>query len=224
MKKLILFDCDSTLSEIEGVDEMARLRGPEVYREIEEMTRLAMEGAIPLGEIFGRRLEAVQPTRQETALVGQKYIQTVEPHAREVVQALKNDGWQVGILSGGYRQAIRPLADFLGIELVEAVDLFFADDGGYAGFDARYPTTRNGGKTEVVEALRRKHALDRIVMVGDGVSDLETREVVDFFIGFGRYASREAVRKQSDSFVVSLAEVVPLLRISGGCRENHAKS
>lgn len=219
MKKLILFDCDSTLSRIEGVDEMARLRGPEVYREIEEMTRLAMEGEIGLDEIFGRRLECVRPTEQETAVIGQKYIDTVEPHARTVVRRLREEGWQVGILSGGYRQAIRPLADFLGIERVEAVDLFFAEDGGaYRTFDQDYPTTRNGGKSEVVQRMREEDGFDVVVMVGDGVSDLETKEVVDLFIGFGGFAAREAVRKAADRFVVSLDELPDLLAVTGGRR------
>jgi phosphoserine phosphatase len=41
---LILFDCDSTLSAIEGVDELARLRGPDCFAEIEAMTYAAMGG------------------------------------------------------------------------------------------------------------------------------------------------------------------------------------
>ena len=37
--KLIVFDCDSTLSSIEGIDELARLRGEETFAEIEALTR-----------------------------------------------------------------------------------------------------------------------------------------------------------------------------------------
>lgn len=210
MRKLILFDCDSTLSRIEGVDEMARLRGDDVYRQIEEMTRLAMEGEISIDEIFGRRLELVRPTRQETEAIGQAYIDTVEPNAREVVSELKRNGWDVAIVSGGYRQAIRPLADFLGIDRIEAVDLLFSDDGSYTSYDHDYPTTRNGGKKEVAEMLRRDSGYEQIVMVGDGVSDLEAKPVVDLFIGFGGFAAREAVRRESDHFIHSLAEI-PLL-------------
>lgn len=223
MKKLILFDCDSTLSEIEGVDEMARLRGREVYREIEEMTRKAMEGEVALDDVFGKRLEAVRPTRQETEAIGQKYIETVEPHARRMISDLKAAGWDVGIVSGGYRQAIRPLADFLGIRNVEAVDLFFEEDGAYRSFDAAYPTTRNGGKLEVVEHLRKEGGYGRVAMVGDGISDLETLPAVDLFIGFGRYASREIVREKADRFVVSLDEVPGLLEATDGCRGHPAR-
>ena len=222
MKKLILLDCDSTLSEIEGVDEMARMRGPEMFREIEEMTRMAMEGTIPLDEVFGRRLEMIRPTREETERIGRRYVETVEPDARETVRELRENGWDVGIVSGGYRQAIRPLADFLGISEVEAVDLFFEENGEYRGFDADYPTTRNGGKSEVVSRLRESEGYDCVVVVGDGVSDLETKDVVELFVGFGGYASREAVREGADHFIGSLAELPELLAATGGRREKLA--
>lgn len=223
MKKLILFDCDSTLSEIEGVDEMARLRGPEVFRKIEEMTRLAMDGAISLDQIFGERLGAIRPSREETERIGQQYIQTVEPDAVEVVRVLQAAGWEVAVLSGGYRQAIRPLADILGIARVEAVDLYFEENGDYRGFDQKYPTTRNGGKTEIVAQLRKEGGYECVVMVGDGVSDLETKEAVELFIGFGRYTVREAVRKGADYFAMALSEIPELLSRTGGSRESAVK-
>ena len=38
MKKIIAFDCDSTLSAIEGVDELARLAGSEIFDQVENLT------------------------------------------------------------------------------------------------------------------------------------------------------------------------------------------
>lgn len=214
MRKLILFDCDSTLSRIEGIDEMARLRGETVYQEIEKMTRLAMEGALSIDGIFGRRLELIRPTREEAESIGQAYVDTVEPHAREAVGELQRQGWDVAIVSGGFRQVIRPLSDFLGIDRVEAVDLFFGEDGAYVDYDRDYPTTRNGGKREVAEALRREGGYERVVMVGDGVSDLEAKPAVDLFIGYGRVAERDAVKREANHFIFSLADLVDLLASS----------
>jgi len=39
--KLLLLDCDSTLSAIEGIDELARLRGASTFAAVESMTRAA---------------------------------------------------------------------------------------------------------------------------------------------------------------------------------------
>jgi len=69
--KLIFFDCDSTLSAIEGIDELARLRGPDCFARIERMTRDAMDGKLPIDEIFARRLDIIRPTRDEVDQVGQ---------------------------------------------------------------------------------------------------------------------------------------------------------
>ena len=209
--KLICFDCDSTLSAIEGVDELARLRGPTVLSRVEQMTNDAMEGRVPVESVFGRRLDIIQPRVEDVAAVGKRYVATIEPTARDTIVKLVTRGWTPVIVSGGFSQAIRPLADFLGIARVEAVGLKFAADGSYAGYDAAFPTTRSGGKPEVIAALRRELQPAITVVVGDGVSDLEAKPVVDRFIGFGRYMVRPRVKAEAASFIVSLNQLVTLL-------------
>lgn len=210
--RLIIFDCDSTLSAIEGIDELARLRGPQVYAEVEAQTRDAMEGRISVESVFGRRLALIRPRREDITAIARRYIEEVEPTALATVTRLKAGGWTPVILSGGFRPIIAPLAAHLGIVRIEAVDLHFGAAGEYAGYDERYPTTRSGGKPEIITALRRELSPARTVMVGDGVSDLEAKPVVDQFIGFGRYVERAKVRAGAHAFVRSLAELIPLLK------------
>ncbi len=209
--KIVLFDCDSTLSSIEGIDELGRVRGEAVFRQVEAMTNDAMNGKLAVEAVFGRRLEIIQPRASDVALVALHYIDTIEPTASETVAALQASGWTVMIVSGGFRNAIRPLADRLGIERIEAVDLFFNDDGSYRGYDVEYPTTRSGGKPEIVARLKKELAPQRIVMIGDGVSDLETKPGVDLFVGFGRYVAREKVKANAHHFITALSELPPLL-------------
>lgn len=209
--KLIIFDCDSTLSAIEGIDELGRVRGPEVFALVEAMTHDAMNGKLPVEAVFGERLRVIRPRALDVAAVGRQYIETTEPTAIATLAALRAAGWTPMILSGGFRNAIRPLADHLGIQRVEAVDLYFDDSGEYAGYDEAYPTTRSGGKPEVIRALKAELAPARVVMVGDGVSDLETASEVDLFIGFGRYVAREKVRAGAARFVLSLNEIPALV-------------
>ena len=54
------------------------------------------------------------------------------------------------VVSAGYRLSIRPLADLRGIARVEAVDVYFEQDGSFRGYDAAFPATRSGGKAEVL--------------------------------------------------------------------------
>lgn len=175
------------------------------------MTHEAMDGKIPVQAVFGRRLEIIQPRREEVAQVGALYVNTLEPTARATLATLRASGWTVVIVSGGFRQAIRPLADALGVARVEAVDLFFDPSGAYVGFDEAYPTTRSGGKPEIVRLLKAELKPARVVMVGDGVSDLETQPEVDLFVGFGRYVSRAKVKSEAKAFISALDQLPGLL-------------
>jgi phosphoserine phosphatase len=209
--KLICFDCDSTLSSIEGIDELARIRGPEVFARVEALTNGAMNGAVRMEDVFGRRMEIVRPGAAEAAAVGQRYVATVEATAKATLLELARMGWTSVIISGGFRQVIRPLADFLGVARVEAVDLYFTADGSYKGYASDFPTTRTGGKCEVINRLRAELKPEKVVMVGDGVSDLETRPAVDLFVGYGGFVSREKVKRESVAFVTALSAVPPLV-------------
>ncbi|HEY3757652.1 MAG TPA: HAD-IB family phosphatase [Opitutaceae bacterium] len=209
--KLVCFDCDSTLSGIEGIDELARQRGPEAFAAVEAMTNDAMNGKIPIESIFARRLEIIQPTQASVAAVGQRYLEEIEPDAKACVAELKAQGWTPVIVSAGFVQAIQPLADALGISDIEAVPLIFDVNGAYRDFDRAYPTTRSGGKPVVVRRLKERFHPARVAAVGDGVSDLETQSDVDLFVGFGRYVARPRVQTESAAFITSLRALPGLL-------------
>ncbi|MGH7995427.1 MAG: HAD-IB family phosphatase [Opitutaceae bacterium] len=208
---LVCFDCDSTLTAIEGIDELGRFRGPDTLAQVEAMTDEAMNGRIPVEAVFGRRLEIIRPRREEVAAVGRRYIENIEPAARATVTALRRAGWTPVIVSGGFTEAIRPLADALDIQRVEAVGLTFEPDGSYRGFDTGYPTTRSGGKAEIVRRLRRELVPGRAVMVGDGASDLDAKPEVDLFVGFGGYVARPSVEREAGAFIRSLADLPGLM-------------
>jgi phosphoserine phosphatase len=208
---LLVMDCDSTLSAIEGVDELAGLRGEDIRRRVEALTERAMAGEIAIDSVFAERMELIRPTAAECTAIGRRYIEQVEPEAREVIGQLSRAGWLPVILSGGFAPVIAPLAAWLGIERVAAVPLYFDKDGGYAGFDAGYPTTRNGGKPELIRQMKAQTGLSTAVMVGDGVSDLETEPEVDRFIGFGGFVERPAVRRAAPHFIYRFSALPMLL-------------
>lgn len=211
-KRLVVFDCDSTLSAVEGIDELALIRGEETFKACEQMTLDAMEGLIPLESVFAKRLDLIKPTRNEVERLGLRYIETVEPTAKVALLELKKMGWTPAILSGGFTQAIQPLADYLEVELVEAVSLNFNEQGDYLSFDLTAPTARSGGKPAALAKWRKDFSCKRIVMVGDGSSDLETQGTADLFVGFGRYVRRTKVELTAEAFILSLSDLPHLLQ------------
>lgn len=55
--------------------------------------------------------------------------------------------------------------------------------GDFAGFDENEPTSRTGGKGVVIKRLKELYNFKRIVMIGDGATDLEASPPADAFIG-----------------------------------------
>ena len=184
----IVFDCDSTLSAIEGIEELAHGQA-----EIARLTRAAMEGRVPLHEVYGRRLALVRPGRADLERVGGRYVETLLPNAVRCVAALQALGKRVCIVSGGLLPAVAHAAAALGVPaaLTFAVDVRFDASGAYAGFDEHSPLARAGGKIEVVRGLRR--AGERLALVGDGATDLEAAPEVERFIAFGGVAHHPRV-------------------------------
>jgi phosphoserine phosphatase len=203
----IIFDCDSTLSHIEGIEELAG----EHADEIAKLTEQAMTGAVPLEEVYARRLELTRPLRTQVALVGRRYIETAIPQAREVMAALRMLGKELRIVSGGLRLPVVTFAGWLGIEdaHVHAVQVWFDSDHRIARFDRENPLTRSGGKQQVVAAMPKK----RSVFVGDGMTDAEAAEAADCFVCFTGVVERPDVMKRAHVVVhgPSAKQLLPAL-------------
>jgi phosphoserine phosphatase len=211
--KLLFIDCDSTLSSIEGIDELARLADSKTFAEVVALTNAAMNGEVPLNEVFRRRMEIIRPNKTNADLVGEIYVKTIIPSVIEMLSYAKQHGWIPIILSGGFAPLIQPLADHLGIQYVEAVPLFFDSDGSYAGYGEDYPTTRNLGKNEIIREWKKAMIPKKTIMIGDGISDLETQSDVDLMIGFGGVIARDKVKAGAHKWITDFDNTSSLYEI-----------
>lgn len=206
----VVLDVDSTLAGIEGIDWLAALRGPEAEARSAELTDKAMQGLIPLEEIYGQRLGSVRPTRSEIEELSRVYVERMAPGAREAVSRLREEGVSLTIASGGFQQAILPLAAELGIQpdRVHAVSLRFDDRGGYAGFDESSLLARQYGKRDTIASLGLKGP---VLAVGDGITDFEVATVVDAFAVFTGFIRRDAVIAGADYVLESFDQLLELV-------------
>jgi len=203
----IVFDCDSTLARIEGIEELSG-----AHREqIAELTAQAMDGRIPLQDVYARRLELVRPSRNAVATIGRRYIETAVPQAQQTLVALRSLGKELLIVSGGLRMAVVTFAGWLGLsdQHVHAVKIWFDGDDRFVDFERGHPLARSGGKREVLAALPPR----RTAFVGDGMTDAEAADVVDCFVCFGGVVARPAVAARAHVVVnePSLAALLPVL-------------
>jgi phosphoserine phosphatase len=205
--RLVFFDVDSTLVTIEGIDVLSGGNA-----EIARLTEAAMNGEIPLDQVYGKRLEVIRPTQESVKDLAKKYVQSIVDGAQETIAALKQSGIVVHLVTAGIEQAILPLADALHVPRrnVHAVAVTFDANGDYADFDRRSFLTRRGGKEIAVRDIRsRSHG--KAAFVGDGVSDLEAKPAVDLFIGFGGVVLRPRVKENADVYVTNLSDVLTYL-------------
>lgn len=223
--KHVLFDCDSTLTTIEGIDALAATAG-KGWR-VEVLTRAAMDGDLDLHEVYERRLQAVRPTRQQIAAVRQQYKDNVVEDARAVIAALQALEHEVYIISGGLAEPVAEFGIYLGVprENIRAVNVAYNELSGqwwtsdenaakrYRDYQPSELTASSGKADTVRELLQGKKG--RSLLVGDGVSDLLAGSTVDLFVGYGGVVTRERVRREAPLFLESRS-LAPLLALAAG--------
>lgn len=227
--KHVFFDCDSTLSTVEGIDILAKESG-KGWR-VRVLTQAAMDGEIELEEIYDKRLQALNPTRRQIRALRQTYKQNIVPDAAGVIAALHYLGHEVYILSGGLAEAVVDFGIYLGVpqDHVRAVAVEYDQLSGnwwqqidderphaevrYLGY-SKDSLTVSDGKANLVKELIGEQT-GRSILVGDGVSDLLASRAVDLFVGYGGVESRQRVESEAPIYFKSRS-LAPLLAITSG--------
>lgn len=230
LTNIVIFDCDSTLSTIEGIDELARMTGNEY--DVAMLTKRAMEGDVPLESVYGHRLVTVNPTRLQVQKIARAYRETVISDAKEVIEALKILGVKVFIVSGGLIEPVRDFGVWLGVprDQIFAVNMeydqltgqwwrYWELPGGnnpqanYLAIETN-PLTGTHGKNQIISRIREQHP-GRVLLIGDGLSDLEVATEVDLFVGFGGAVFRRKIAAESPIYIHE-AILSPLLPLALG--------
>lgn len=224
----VFFDCDSTLTTIEGIDVLADFAGKK-WR-VEVLTRAAMDGHMDLEEVYGKRLQAVRPTREQIRSIRSAYKRNVVEDAAAVIQTLQALGHKVYIISGGLEEPVIEFGIFLGVpkENIRAVGVNYNELSGSwwenntpdtAGH-VQYLTYEEGalsisdGKAQIITELKGRQK-GRALLIGDGSSDLLAAKAVDLFVGYGGIARREQVVAEAPIYL-STESLSPLLAIAAG--------
>lgn len=210
----VCFDVDSTVSLDEGIDELAAFCG--AGEAVAAWTARAMVGSVPFEEALAARLALFKPSSSTVSEYLSKNPPRLTPGIVDLVSALHTRGIDVYLVSGGFRQMIEPIAALLSIPTnkIFANRLLFHPDGQFSGVDLNEPTCRSGGKAEAIARIKLEHGYSKLVMIGDGATDLEARKPggADIFICYGGVQHRELVAAEADWFVVRFKDLIDNLR------------
>lgn len=224
----VIFDFDSTLTEIEGIDMLASKAG--VGQQVSRLTNQAMDGKIDLQAVYEKRLSTIRPTRGSIRALKEEYRKHLTEDAEQVIAALHYLQHKVYIVSGGLLDPIIEIGSALGIakENIRAVDVEYDEFSGdwwlaqtdefnrAQSFLKPYETEleKSHGKVGVIGSLLADK-VGRSVLIGDGSSDLAASATVDLFVGFTGIVARDRVVNNAP-LVLSSRSLAPVIVLAGG--------
>ncbi len=210
MKKLALLDLEGTLIDYEFWEALA-----ENHEKGDELKRLLEEGLTSDNwfETFLKRVEMIIGTPKKVIEgVAEKAIKRLKPEAPTLISELKKQGFTTMIVSGGFEDFVKILAEVLSVEDYVAQKLIY-HNGVVVGV---LPVFEEKG--EIVDKLRPW--FDLILAIGDGFNDLNMLKKADISIAVGRRANDLAKVSEATAYN-SLDELLRDL-ISGKLKETLA--
>jgi len=207
----IVFDCDGTLSKLEGIDELAQFTG--AGEAVKTLTANAMTHTGLNPTLYQTRLELVQPHQDHLIALGQRYFEEQVPDAAAVIQILLRLQKNVYLVSAGLLPSVLAFGNLLHVPQnnIYAVDIQFDSKGCYQDFDRASPLIHAQGKRQIIQELKKQHT--SIAHIGDGLNDYVVYDLVTRFIGFGGVFFRKNIADQCHYYIqaLSLAPLLPLL-------------
>jgi phosphoserine phosphatase len=169
-KKLLVADMDSTIINVECLDELADMAG--LKPQIAAITERAMRGELAFEASLRARvglLKGLSLTALEKTYAGRVRL---NPGAKSLIATMRAHGAHTMLVSGGFRYFTQRVAEEAGFDAQHGNILL--DDGAALTGEVGTPILGRAGKLEALEAAVAERKLDfsETLAVGDGANDL----------------------------------------------------
>ena len=190
---VLIIDMDSTLINIECVDEIADFAGKKA--EVSAITEAAMRGELDFNESLTRRVAFLEGLNVEVLQDVYDHRLRLNPGAESLIQGLKRQHIKTALVSGGFTFFTDRLREHLGFDCVLSNVL---------GVNGEHLTGEVKGT--IVNADRKAQFLQDIcdelnvstqhaVAVGDGANDLKMMHLAGMSVA---YRAKPTVRQHAD--------------------------
>ncbi|MBH8558437.1 phosphoglycerate dehydrogenase [Hymenobacter negativus] len=216
----LVFDFDSTFTQVEGLDELAdialagRPDAAERVAQIRALTDQGMAGEIGFQESLSRRLALLGANEQHLAPLIARLKTKVSESIRRNGAFFRQFADRIYVVSSGFREFIEPVVAEFGIPAshVLANTFTFDEAGNITGCDPANVLSRDGGK------IRQLVLLDLdgpVYVLGDGYTDYQIREagLAHRFYAYTENVSRPTVVAQADEVLPTFDEFLYQLRL-----------
>ncbi len=191
---LIIFDVEGVLLNAEYLPILAQVFGPSKEKEIWDITKQGIRGDIDWEEGLKKRVNALKGIKFDDA---KQIAQNLEimPGAKDLCLALKDAGWKMIAVSGGFTIITDRLKKELGLDLIFSNVLIFKN-GLLDDLDLKVTSD----KSLVVRPIIKDWGLkkEEIVVVVDGANDIKLFDIAGYTVGF---CPVELVKNKADDVV-----------------------
>lgn len=213
MKNYYIIDFDSTFTQVEALDELAKISlkdHPEkenIYKEIEKLTNLAMEGKLSFRDSLAGRIKLLHANKAHLNQLVSHLKKKVSKSFERNKEFFKENAETAWIVSGGFKEFITPvvLPYHIRKENIYANTFIFDEEDNIIGYDDKNPLSEEGGK---VKLLRELNIEGHIFGIGDGYSDFQLKEsgLIEKFFAFTENITRKSVTEKADHVAPSFDE------------------
>jgi phosphoserine phosphatase len=191
---LIIFDVEGVLLNAEYLPILAQVFGPLKEKEIWDITKQGIRGDIDWEEGLRKRVKALKGIKFDDAKqIGENL--EIMPGAKDLCSALKDAGWKMIAISGGFTIITDRLKKELGLDLIFSNNLIFKN-GILDGLDLKVTSD----KSLLVRPLIKQWGIkkEEIVVVVDGANDIKLFDIAGYTVGF---CPVELVKNKADDVI-----------------------
>ena len=202
---LIIFDVEGVLLNAEYLPVLAQKFGPQKEKEIWDITKQGIRGDIDWEEGLCKRVNALRGISYEDALsIGENL--EIMPGAKVLCNALRNAGWKMIAVSGGFTIITDRLKKELLLDKIYSNELVFKD-----GKLDEVIISVTSDKSKAVNEIIREWGIRKedIVVVVDGANDLKLFEIAGFTVGF---CPVDVVKARADA-IIEIRDLTLLLNL-----------
>ncbi len=188
-KRVLIADMDSTIVQGETLDELAAEAG--IKDRIAAITARAMRGELDFAEALIERVAALEGL--DAAALERTLARTrIMPGAAELVATMRRNGATCWLVSGGFTEFTKPVAEWLGFTRQQGNTLKI-ENGKLTGHVVPPILERNAKLEALQRAVTDAGTVpDNAVAVGDGANDLAMIQAAGMGVAF---QAKPAVRK-----------------------------